>query len=103
MTRDDPFGYAGRGMRIVEPRDKPIDYRRNLLGVRVWKHECQLIARGSGTWEALGPMWPLPLEFPSGIDGLKQASTDTLRLTAWQFDNESPGTDLRAVLSRQID
>ena len=80
-----------------------IDYCLNLLGVRVWRNSCQLIAKGDGNWGPLGPKWDLPIEIPKTPSELKTAGTDTLRLTAWQYENEHPGTDLREVFSQQKD
>ena len=87
-------------MRVVDEELRCIDYRLNLLGIRVAQSECRLIARGDGHWEPIGPLWPLPIEFPSGPESLKTASTDTVRLTAWQYDRENPGSDLRLVLAQ---
>lgn len=87
-------------MRVVD-KNLYIDYRLKLLGIRVSAEECQLIARGNGNWEPMGPKWPLPIEFPSGPENLKTASTDTVRLTAWQYDREYPGSDLRTVLCQR--
>jgi len=42
-----------------------VDYRLNLLGVRVWKNTCQLIGRDGGRWLALGPCWQLPVRLES--------------------------------------
>lgn len=86
-------------MRVLH-NDLFIDYRLKLLGVRVSASECQLIARGNGDWESMGPRWLLPVEFPSGNHTPKTASTDTVSLTAWQYDREFPGSDLRAVLAQ---
>lgn len=86
-------------MRVVE-QSLYIDYRLKLLGIRVSETECQLIARGNGNWESLGPKWPLPVEFPFGPETLKTVSTDTVRLTAWQYDREYPGSDIRTVLAQ---
>lgn len=86
-------------MRVVDEGGH-IDYRLNLLGLRVTQTECQLIARGDGHWEAMGPKWPLPVEFPSGPESVRTSSTDTVRLTAWQYDRENPGSDLRMVLAQ---
>ena len=86
-------------MRVVDASGY-IDYRLNLLGLRVTQTECQLIARGDGHWEPMGPKWTLPVEFPSGPETVKTASTDTVRLTAWQYDREYPASDLRRVLAQ---
>ena len=88
-------------MRVVDDEYQYIDYRLHLLGIRVAVSECRLIARGDGHWEPMGPICPLPIEFPSGPEIITTASTDTLRLTAWQYDREYPGTDLRLVLAQR--
>lgn len=48
-------------VRIVDSEACHIDYRLNLLGVRVRDKDCQLIARGNGSWEPKGPKWELPV------------------------------------------
>ena len=73
-------------VRIVDSEACHIDYRLNLLGVRVRDKDCQLIARGTGSWEPMGPKWELPVDIPADAATLRTASTDTLRLTAWQYD-----------------
>ena len=86
-------------MRVVNEREH-IDYRLKLLGIRVTRAECQLIAKGNGDWETIGPKWALPIDFPSGPETVKTASTDTVRLTAWQYIREYPDSDLRMVLAQ---
>ena len=91
--------------RHVDPDGNFIDYRLSLLGVRVMELECQLIARdaATGRWEPVGPSWPLPIEVPAGAESVKAASNNTLYLTAWQYDVEFPGSDIREVLSQRMD
>jgi len=90
-------------MRVVDKNGRTIDYRLNILGVRVWEHSCQLISKGSEGWTALGPRWDLPVQVPRNDDELKMASADTVRLTAYQYDAERPGSDIVAVLNRSKD
>jgi hypothetical protein len=78
-----------------------IDYCLQLLGIRIWANSCQLTAKGNGNWGPLGPKWDLPIEVPQDAEALKTAGTDTLRLTAWQYMNEHPGTDICDVLSQK--
>ena len=80
-----------------------IDYCLQLLGIRVWASSCQLIAKGDGNWGPLGPKWDLPIDIPQNAQALKAASSDTLRLTAWQYMNEHPGTDIFEVLAQRKD
>ena len=75
-----------------------IDYCLNILGLRVWKDACQLIAKADGNWTFIGPKWDLPIEIPTDEQSLKGAGSDTLRLTAWQYEREHPGTDIREIL-----
>jgi hypothetical protein len=91
--------------RLVDPEGNCIDYRLSLLGVRVTAHYCQLIARSAATgrWEPLGPTWPLPIEVPADSASLKAALNNALFLTAWQYDLEFPGSDIREVLSQRKD
>lgn len=80
-----------------------IDYRLNILGIRVWERSCQLIAKSGEEWTTLGPRWDLPVYVPVDAKELKRAALDTLRMTAYQYNVERPGSDLVAVLSRGKD
>jgi hypothetical protein len=86
--------------RNADQEAQHIDYCLNILGIRVWKSHCQLIAKSGAEWTSLGPKWDLPIEIPSDTRTLKGAGTDTLRLTAWQYEQQHPGTDIRTVLSQ---
>ena len=91
-------------MKIVNRDEGMIDYRLNLLGIRVWNNGAQLIAKWhENEWATIGPRQELPLKFPVAPLDLKDAAVDTLRLTAYQFDMECSGTDLRAVLALEKD
>ena len=92
-----------RNLRIINRETQQIDYRLNILGVRVWKSACQLIARGQGDWVSVGPKRSLPIDIPGDTLSLQDAASDTLRITAWQYEQEHPGTDIRAVLSGEKD
>lgn len=87
-----------KNLCIVDYEVQQIDYHLNLLGVRVWKSACQLIARGQGKWTSIGPKRRLPIDIPHDTLTLHEAGSDALRLTAWQFEREHPGQDIRAVL-----
>jgi hypothetical protein len=87
-------------MRVADRVGRVIDYRLNILGIRVWQDACQLIARSGAEWSALGPRWDLPVHVPENAEELKNAVADTLRLTAYQYNAERPGSDLVAVLSK---
>ncbi len=90
-----------RRMRRIDPEGIFIEYHLSQLGIRVTAHDCQLISRVSGHWEPLGPILPLPLEVPADANGVKAAANNTVLLTAWQYDLERPGSDIRAVLSQR--
>jgi len=90
-------------VRLVDREAQHIDYRLNQLGVRVRKSTCQLIARGEGDWAPLGPRRRLPIDIPHDEQTLHDAGTDALKLTAWQYEQEHPVADIRAVLSKQKD
>ena len=85
-------------MRVVNKELQCIGYRLNLLGVRVYRHHAQLVARSRGEWVPIGPSRELPIEVPSTAAEL---GSDTLLLTAYQYCQENPGTDLNEVLSRR--
>ena len=87
-------------MRVVNAVGGTIDYRLNILGIRVWKDSCQLVARSGKDWSALGPRWDLPVRVPENDGELKASASDTLRLTAFQYNAERPGSDLVEVLNQ---
>ena len=89
--------------RFADPSKKDVDYCLNLLDVRVWRETCQLITRGNGECTSIGPKWDLPIAIPNDEQSLKGAGSDALRLTAWQYENEHPGTDIPEVLSQKKD
>ncbi len=87
-------------MKVVNREAGTIDYRLNLLGIRVSKDAAQLIARWRGDeWSTIGAQRELPIRFPLTPSELNDIAGDTLRLTAYQYDAELPGSDLRAVLA----
>ena len=90
-------------MRIANVEGGFIDYRLNLLGIRIFEHWCQLIARSGGEWSGIGPRWDLPITIPGSPEELKIAAPDTLRLTAYQYDMERPGSDLSLVMALKKD
>lgn len=84
-------------MRVTNPRDRYISYRLNILGIRVFHDKCLLVAKDrGGQWTPLPRSHPLPIVLP---DNPAEIEHDTLLLTAYQYDLERPGSDLRAVLS----
>ena len=87
-------------MRVVNKQLQCIGYRLNLLGVGVYRHYAQLVARSGGEWVTIRPLRELPIEVPSAVTEL---GSDTLLLTAYQYCQENPGTDLKDVLSRRKD
>jgi len=87
-------------MRVVDRAARLIDYRLNILGIRVWEDTCHLISKSGQEWSPLGPRWDLPVQVPRNDDELKAAAADTLRLTAYQYHRERPGSDLVEVLSK---
>jgi hypothetical protein len=50
--------------RHADHTNNHIDYCLNILGIRVWKESCQLIAKSNGDWTFIGPKWDLPVEIP---------------------------------------
>lgn len=90
-------------MRIVNPEAGWIDYRLHILGVRVREQSCQLVAKSGEEWIEMGPRWDLPVTIPASPADLNSGAVHTLHLTAYQYDMENPGTDLRVVLGRQKD
>lgn len=88
-----------RRTRYVDPDRGFVDYHLNHLGVRVSEHECQLVARTDGHWNVVGPACPLPIEIPSDAETLQASANNVIALTAWQYDLECPGSDIRRLMS----
>jgi hypothetical protein len=87
-------------VRVVNKREQCIGYRLNILGVRVYRDYCQLSAKSGSEWLTVGPTKPLPLFIP---DNPIELGSDPLLLTAYQYDQEHPGSDLYDVLARRKD
>lgn len=88
-------------MRVTYPSAKYIGFKLNLLGIRVSRDDCQLLAKdGSGRWAPLGPARPLPIDVPTDPSKI---GPDALILTAFQYDMERPGSDLRVLLAKKKD
>lgn len=90
-------------MRAANPGGLFIDYRLNILGIRVCEDSCQLIARSGAEWTTMGPRWNLPVHVPRNIEELQAAAAEPLRLTAYQYCAESPGSDLVGMLNKTGD
>ena len=60
-------------VRVADLSALTIDYRLNILGIRVWEHSCQLIAKtGPGAeWSTIGPRLDLPVHVPQNAEELK--------------------------------
>ena len=86
--------------RFSDPKHRFIAYRLNILGIRVREQQCQLVAKNArGEWTPLGPSRPLPVVLPANASDI---GSDALLLTAYQFDTERPGSDIRAVLAQSL-
>ncbi len=83
--------------RSADEAARHIDYCLHLLGIRVWKEACQLIAKVDKGWVTIGPQRDLPVELPA--EALAAAAGDGFILTVWQYEQEHPGTDIREVLT----
>ena len=91
-------------MKVLHRESGAIAYRLHLLGIRGWREDVQLIAKWrEDEWTTIGPRRHLPLKFPLIPSDLSAAANDTLCLTAYQYDMECPGSDLRAVLALEKD
>ena len=78
-----------------------IDYRLNILGIRVWEHSCQLIARSGQECGIIG-LRDLPAHVPKVTEELKTAAAGPLLLTAYPYCGECPGSDLPKVLNETL-
>lgn len=90
-------------VRVASPGGRFIDYRLNILGIRVWENSCQLISRSGEEWTTIGPRWDLPMHVPQNSEELRAAAAEPLRLTAYQYCADSPGSDLARMLSQVED
>lgn len=90
-------------MRVANRSERWIGYRLNQLGIRVWQNACQLVARNGNEWITLGPPRTLPIQVPRSAEELKAAGSDPLRLTAYQYLTELPGSDLEELLATRKD
>jgi len=89
-------------MKVVNEGAGTIDYRLNLLGIRVTKDSAQLVAKShENDWTTIGPLRQLPVRIPMTPRELESAAGDPLRLTAYQYQAEHPEKDLRQVLSME--
>lgn len=86
-------------VRIKNLAEGYIDYRLNIMGVRVWHDGCQLIAKKGEDWQTIGPRRALPVSIPAPSQAM-QSVIDELRMTAFQFQMEHPDSDLATVLSQ---
>ena len=85
-------------MRVIDKTSKCVSYRLNLLGIAVWRDRCQLLARNEkGNWKPLGASRDLPIQLPDQMD---VAQFDALLLTAYQYDQQNPGSDLRDLFAQ---
>jgi hypothetical protein len=76
----------------------------NILGIRVWENDCQLVAKiGGDRWETVGPRRTLPVHIPQTVEELKTAAADSLRTTAYQSATGQKEADLIEVLCQQKD
>ena len=91
-------------MRIVNSANAAIDYRlrRRNEGLRVWKDRCQIIAPFGSEWTTVGPQLELPLEVPTSVDDLRADDTrNAIRVAAFFYELQQPGSDLFAVLMKE--
>ena len=70
-----------------------VDYRLNLLGIRIWDGHCCLIAKGQDGWRPIGPVHILPIHMPTRHE-LRNSSAGVLRVTAHQYQAEHPDSNL---------
>jgi hypothetical protein len=91
-------------MKVVNLTERWIGYRLNILGIRVWKEDCQLVAKTSGDrWETIGPRRTLPVHIPQNVEQFKDLGADSLQITAYQYAGLPKNSDLVEVLSQQKD
>jgi hypothetical protein len=92
----------GYGMKVVNRAERWIGYRLNILGIRVWERDCQLVAKTRcDKWETIGACRTLPVYIPRTVEELKTAACDSLRMTAYQYVTSQEEADLAEVLRQQ--
>jgi len=88
-------------VRIPDRNSKCISYQLNILGVKVWRDRCQLIAKdSSGRWQTIGAPRQLPVLISPHAE---PDQSDTISLAARQYHFERPGSDLCEVLAQTKD
>jgi hypothetical protein len=92
---------ADKMTKVVNHDSSSIDYRLNILGIRIHEDSCSLIARSEQGWIPIGAPRDLPLKIPATADELSREGQDPLTLTAYQYRNEYPDEDFAEVLSRR--
>lgn len=90
-------------MKVANAEMSSIEYRLNILGIRVTERDGQLIAKSSDEWSPIGQRLQLPLPVPRTSEDLKEAADSPLKLTAYQFNAENPDTDIIEVLEQTKD
>src|SRR5215472_4621862 len=91
-------------MKVVNRSTATIDYRsRRHLGLRVWKDRCQVIVPLGSEWTGVGPQLELPLDVPNSVAGFRAREdvSNALRVTAFRYELEQPGSDLVPVLTKE--
>jgi hypothetical protein len=91
-------------VKVINRTTCTIDYRsRRHFGLRVWKDRCQIIAPVGREWAGVGPQLALPLEVPYSTEHFhaKEDAPNAIRVTVIRYDLEQPGSDLRAVLTKE--
>jgi hypothetical protein len=83
-------------MRVPNPAQHCIGYRLNIIGVRVYRECCQLVARVGDEWMHIGLPRALPISLP---DDMRSVGLDPMLLTIYQYEAEFPGSDLLDVLA----
>ena len=87
-------------MRIIDKQEGWIGHRLNLLGIRVYRDRCQLVAKTGDKWMTLGPSRSLPVAVPRNAEELASAASDPLLITAYQYMGECPDSDLAYLLAQ---
>jgi hypothetical protein len=87
--------------KIVDAESRRIDYRLNILGVRVWENSCRLIAKTEKGWIPVGGPHEFPLKVPEDSADLQSREQSPLTMTLFQYKEEFPYSDMPEVLSRE--
>jgi hypothetical protein len=89
-------------VKVADPAAGMIDYRLNILRIRVWEHFCQVIARSGKAWGTIGPRCDLPAHVPQNAEELKAAAAKPLGADRVSILRRTSGVRSRSSAERDL-